>query len=105
MEIATRAAEEKPTKAGQNRIAKIAMERRHCARLNTAFEAVPHHEFIAGSKPLHEGVQFTEIVTVVAITHDNEPTVCGSYPGKESVPVPLIGNLDYRGPMTYSDIA
>ena len=44
MEVVDRDAEEQPAQVGQHRVAEVAVQRRHRARLDAAGEAVAHHQ-------------------------------------------------------------
>ena len=47
------------------------MQRWHCAGQNAAKESIPHDQLISRAKLLKKKFERTEIVTIVAITHDD----------------------------------
>src|SRR5213080_3180964 len=55
----------------RNRRSKVAMKRRHCSSFNIAFEARAHDEFGTLAEVLDEGTDLPEVVSTVAVAHDN----------------------------------
>src|SRR5437773_11590069 len=55
MEIAARAAKEKTTGRGQQRIAQILMQPRHSVPLDAALETIAHHQIVSGAQLREEG--------------------------------------------------
>ena len=74
MEVADRAAEEEPADKGEDRIAEIAMQRRHGRFRDPAAKAVSHHDVIALAELFHEAVEVGEVVGIVAVAHDDIAT-------------------------------
>jgi hypothetical protein len=63
--------EEEPTDEAQYRVAQVAMEGRHGARLDPAREPVAHYEI--GSRPqlTDERRERGEVIAVVSVNHDH----------------------------------
>src|SRR5215831_14533805 len=73
------------------------MEMRHRARLNSAFEAISHHQLVSGTELLHEKIEIGEVITTVCVAHDDETTARGINSRPQSGAVTFFGNSDYTG--------
>src|SRR5499427_10221127 len=77
MEVAAGTVEEDAADGGQDRIAEIAVQGGHGAGPDTALEAIAHHQLVALAQLLHEAVELAEVVTVVAVAHDDVRAASG----------------------------
>ena len=93
MEIANGAPEEEPTDCSQDGVAEIPMKERHRAGLDSALEAIAHHQIVAPSQLLHEWLEAVEVVTVVGVPHDDIASPRRLYPSKQSASVSLLGDV------------
>src|SRR5258705_1452337 len=77
MEIAARATKEQSANPRQQRIADVAVEKRHRAWANPTAEPVSHHQLIAVPQLFDKIVEGGEVVAVITVAHDNVLAVCG----------------------------
>src|SRR5271166_2214049 len=90
MEIAAWASEEKPADSGKNGIAKVAMQRRHSARLNSSAEAVAHYQVVTRAEFIEKTLNMGEIIAVVGVTHQHESPSCRQDAAHQRVAVAFL---------------
>ncbi len=103
MEVAARALEEDAADRRQYRIAEIAVQGGHGARPYSALEAIAHHQVVSLAQLLHEGVEFAEVVTVVAVAHDDIGAAGGADARHQGAAIALCRHVDHRGAMLPGD--
>lgn len=90
--------------AGEDRIADVAVMPRHRPGLDTAAEAIPHHQFVPVAKPLDEGFESGEIVGVIGIAHDDEFPLGGIDAGLERAAISTPGSVDDAGTLGSGEV-
>ena len=77
MKITRAYSKEPATDGAEYGVAQIAMQQRHRARFDFAFEPVPQHKFIALAQLRQKRPEVTKIIAAVRIAHDDEASVGG----------------------------
>ena len=98
MEIADADTEEQTTDPAQDRVAQIAMERRHGPGSDSALEAVAHDQIHALTQLVHKDLKAGEIVAVIGIAHDGVLAACGSDPPQQGRAIPFLRHIHHPGP-------
>lgn len=98
VKIAAGTGEKQPPQARQQRIAQVAMEKRHGTPGDAAAKAVAHDQLPPLAKPLDELVEIGEIVGVVGVGHDHEDPARRGDTGGESAAVSPLGDRDNPRP-------
>src|SRR5665213_1687423 len=75
----------------------------HGAGLNSAGKAVSHHQVDALAQPVEKAVERTEIITVIAVTHDDVGAACGADARYQRTAVATLRNLHNPGAVRLSD--
>lgn len=105
MEIAAGVAEEDAADGGQHRIAEIAMQgKRHGAGLDAAQEAVAHHQRVSLPQLGHKGIEIFEIITVIAIGHDDEAAARGANAGDQRRAIAALGHGEHARAQALGDL-
>ena len=104
MEVAARAPEQQIAQPGEDRVPDVSIQRRHRAGLDTAEEAVPHHELGAAAQRADERFETAEVVAVVGVGHHDELRTRGRDAGEQRAPVPLDGDVDHAGAQPAGDL-
>src|SRR5262245_52490759 len=71
------------------------MKHRHRTRLYAAAKPVSHHEVKALAQFGHETVQLTEVVAVVAVSHDHEPAARRANAAEQRTAIPPRFDIDH----------
>src|ERR1043166_4547694 len=95
MKISRRALEQKPADESQYRIAEILVQRRHCVRLDTAAKAIAHDQIVAFAQFLNKWHQVDEVVRIVGVAHDDEPSARRANSTHEGAAVTLRSHIDH----------
>ena len=104
MEVTDITGIEQSADKGQNRIAQITMQRRHCTGFDTALKAVTHNEVVAFPQFFNKRIQMQEIVTVICISHDDILALCGVTSTNQRCAVSTLSNIYYTRTTASCDI-
>src|SRR5215470_7270701 len=105
MKIATWAGKEESARPGQNRVAQVTMQKRHCARLYSPLEAIAHDQIEPCSELFYEWLDVAEVVTVIRVTHDDVLAVSRSYPVEDRAAIAFFRHFDDPGACSGGDLA
>ena len=98
MEVADRAAEEQPADEREDRIAEIAVKRRHGRLRDPAAKTVSHHDVVAFAKLFDEAVEIGEVVGIVAVAHDDVAAARSADAGDKRRAVAAASTATTRAP-------
>ena len=100
-----RRVEEPAAEKAQHRVAEIAVQSRHSARLDAAGEAIADHKLAAVVEPAQEAVESEEIIAVVGIAHNDVGAARRRDAGLQRVAVALCRHGDHAGAERIGDVA
>src|SRR4030095_13107574 len=104
MKVATGTGEEESARPGQNGVAQVTVQERHCARLNSALEAIAHDQIEARSELFHEWFEVAEIVAVIRVPHDDVFASGRLYPAEERAAIAFLRHFDDPGACPGGDL-
>lgn len=98
MKVTDTDTEEQTANPAQDRIAQIAMERRHGPGSDSTLETVAHDQIHALTQLVHKDLKAGEIVAVIGIAHDGVLAACGSDPPQQGRAIPFLRHIHHPGP-------
>lgn len=98
MKVTDTDTEEQTANPAQDRIAQIAMERRHGPGSDSALETVAHDQIHALTQLVHKDLKAGKIVAVIGIAHDGVLAACGSDPPQQGRAIPFLRHIHHPGP-------
>ena len=104
VEVATWIRKQHATDRRQYGIPEIAVEKRHRAGLDAAFESVAHHQVVAVAEFVDERHQTGEVIAVVGITYNDEGAGRSSDTAQKGASVTPSLGVDDACPETLGDL-
>ena len=104
MEVTDADAEEQAPDPAQDRVAQIAMERRHGPGSDPALETVAHDQIHALAQFVHKDLQTREVVAVIGIAHDGVLAARGSDTAQQGRAVAFLRHIHDPGAQTAGDL-